>query len=251
MIALAAGLAGGSSLQAAPPAETLPDRVESISKSVVLVWFQESERGYASYGTGFALDTLGHILTCAHVVQDKKMVTVAVSVGENEVNYPATVIAVDPDIDAAILRVAGASLEGLRIDDKVDVRPGMGVGFVGFPLGYTVDTSFGPSLTVGYISAIRKWRVNPTASKVPMIQVDGTVAIGTSGSPLFRLDTGEVVGMMKSHVKTPGPIVSRENVLGAIEAVPDELATYAGIGLALPMGHLAEFIERNGVQLVR
>lgn len=251
MLAIAVVLFRGGALHAEPPVESLPDRVESISRSVVLVWFQESDRGYASYGTGFALDTLGHILTCAHVVQEKSMVTIAVPTGDKEINYPASVIAVNLDLDAAILKVEGVSLQGLRINDKPPVRPGEQVGFVGYPLGYTVDTSFGPSLTIGYVSAVRKWRVSPTSPKIPMIQVDGTVAIGTSGSPLFRIDSGEVVGMMKSHVKTPGPIASRENVLGAIEAVPDELATYAGIGLALPMSHLADFIERSGVQLVR
>jgi S1-C subfamily serine protease len=222
-----------------------------MSKSVVLVWFQESDRGYASYGTGFALDSLGHILTCAHVVQDKEMVTVAVPVGDQEVNYPARVIDIDRDIDAALLKVIGAGLEGLAVDDGKPVRAGERVGFVGYPLGYTVDTSFGPSVTVGFVSAVRQWRVHPAAPRLPMIQVDGTVAIGTSGSPLFRVDTGAVVGMMKSHVRTPGPIGSGEDVLGEIESVPDKLATYTGIGLALPIGPLAKFAERNGVQLVR
>ena len=230
---------------------SLPDRVESISKSVVLVWFQESASGYASYGSGFALDSLGHILTCAHVVQGKENVTVALLSGGKEVNYPATVIASDPDIDAAIVKVEGANLRGLPVSDSPAVRAGEQVGFVGYPLGYTVDAGFGPSLTVGYVAAVRYWRVHPTAPKLPMIQVDGTVAIGTSGSPLFRLDTGVVVGMMKSHIRTPGPVLTGEDVLGEIESVPEELASSAGIGLALPFEQLARFAEENGVQLVR
>ena len=230
-------------------APTLADRVETISRSVVLVWYQDEETGFSSYGTGFAIDSLGHILTCAHVVNDKRLVTVALSEHGLESNYPARVVAVDLDLDAALLITDAPGLKGLPLGGSAGVRAGDQTGFVGFPLGYTVDVGFGPSLTVGYVAARRRWRVHPAARPLPMIQVDGTVAIGTSGSPLFLVDTGEVVGMMKAHIRTPGPVLSEEDVIGDLESVPEQMASSAGIGLALPIDPLAEFAARNGGRL--
>ncbi len=240
----------GVPAQAASAAPTLADRVESISREVVLVWYQDEKTGFSSYGSGFAVDSIGHILTCAHVVKDQKLVTVALSEHGLESNYPARVVVVDLYLDAALLITDAPGLKGLPLGRSATVRAGDETGFIGFPLGYTVDAGFGPSLAVGYVAARRRWRVHPAAPPLSMIQVDGTVAIGTSGSPLFLVDTGEVVGMMKSHVRTPGPVASEDDVIGEIESVPEQMASSAGIGLALPIDALARFVERNGGRLV-
>ena len=234
---------------AAPSRATteFPDIVEEISKSVVLIWFQDVETGFTSYGTGFFIDTTGHVLTCAHVVAEKKRVTVAIPTDGGELNYSAKIVAIDPRVDAAILEIEPTGTHPLPLGTSRNVRAGEEVGFIGFPLGYTIESNLGPSLTMGYVSSVRTWRVVPSGPPLSMIQVDGTVAIGTSGSPLFRRDTGEVIGMMKSHVRTPGPVLSNEDVLGEIQSIPKEMALSAGIGLALPIDAITRFIEQSGV----
>lgn len=239
------------SLAAAPAgARTeLPDIVEELTRSVVLIWFQDAETGFTSYGTGFVIDGKGHVLTCAHVVADRIRVTVAIPTEGAELNYPATIVAIDPRVDSAILRIDATDLPPIAFGSSADVRAGEEVGFVGFPLGYTVESTLGPSLTMGYVASVRPWRVVPSGPPLPMIQIDGNVTIGTSGSPLFRRDTGEVIGMMKSHVRTPGPVLSKEDVLGEIQSIPKEMALSAGIGLALPIDAIARFVEESGVDL--
>ncbi len=226
-------------------AQSVADIFDEYSLSTVLVWFQDSSTGFASYGTAFAIDDKGHLLTCYHVVAGREEVTVSIPGvgGERERNLPARVIATASGLDAAVLKVDFDGFTPVRLGNSDNLRAGEEVGFIGFPLGYTVESEVVPSLAMGYISSMRRWRIQPDGPRLRMIQVDALVAIGTSGSPLFRKDTGEVIGMMKSHVKTPGPVMSRQDVLSEIESIPVEMAQFAGIGLALPVNPLKNMIR--------
>lgn len=233
----------------APAYTDISDIAEGMAESVVLIWYQEADRDFASYGTGFAIDTLGHILTCDHVIANRKSVTVAFPVNGRERNFPAEIVARNPAIDTAILKIDYAGLKPVQIGDSSGLRMGSFLAFVGYPLGYTVEAELAPSLTTGYVSALRKWRVMPAGPRLRMIQIDCTVAIGTSGSPVFDPNTGAVIGMMKSHIRTAGMVLHDEDVLGAIQQLPQELAVSAGIGLALPIDPIAGFVLASGVEL--
>lgn len=227
----------------------MSDIAEEIAQSVVLIWYQEADRDFASYGTGFAIDTLGHILTCDHVIANRKSVTVAFPVDGRERNLPAEIVARNPVIDTAILKIDYTGMKPVRLGESGGLRMGSFLAFVGYPLGYTVEAELAPSLTTGYVSALRKWRVVPRGPRLRMLQIDCTVAIGTSGSPVFDPSTGTVVGMMKSHIRTAGMVLHDEDVLGAIQQLPQELAVSAGIGLALPIDPIAGFVRASGVEL--
>lgn len=228
------------------PPNDFPAVAERLSRSVVLVWYQ-ADSGWASYGTAFAVDDAGHFLTCAHVVHGMKEVTVAAPSPGGEKNYRARVVVEELDIDAALLEVEELRLPPVRFGSSAAVKLGDDVALVGFPLGYTVNADLVPSLAAGHIAALPEWRVAPSAPRLPMLQVDASVALGQSGSPLFLRGTGEVVGMMKSHIRVPGLVESRDDVRGSLESIPDELVFQAGIGLALPADALAEFLRENGV----
>lgn len=218
-----------------------------IFPSVVLVWYHGAS-DVANCGTAFSVDGEGHFLTCAHVVYGEENVTIAIPTPTGEKNVPARVISEDPDIDAALLYAEGTDIPPVRFGRSDRVRAGEKVAFVGFPLGYTVNADLTPSLTVGYVAAIPEWRVHANAPRLPMIQVDAAIAVGNSGSPLFLEESGLVVGMMKSQIRVPGLSRAREDVLGWAQMVPDELVPHAGIGLALPMDKLREFLKRNGIE---
>jgi len=228
------------------PAPGVHDQAREIARSVGLVWYH-SDTGWVSYGTAFAVDGAGHFLTCAHVVHGVQQVTVAVPSLEGELNLPAQVLAEDLNMDVALLHVEGADRPAVRIGSSAAIPVGEAIGFFGFPLGYTVSADLVPSLAVGHVSALPEWRVNPGGPRVPMLQIDASVAAGQSGSPLFRRSTGEVIGMVKSHIHVPGTVLSREELLEEIESIPDEIAALTGIGLAIPMDGLRPFLEANGV----
>lgn len=232
---------------AAPPSGDLREVARRAGESVVLVWYQDSS-GWSSYGTAFAVDGEGHFLTCAHVVADRRSVTVAVPSPGGEVNHRARVIAVDREIDAAILHVEDLRLPPLLFGTSRDAAVGDEVALAGFPLGYTVNADLTPSLAVGHVAARPEWRIGSGAPRIPMLQIDASVAVGQSGSPLFSQRTGRVLGMMKSHIRVPGLVESREDVLGAVESIPKELVDQAGIGLALPADMLRRFLADHGIE---
>ena len=229
------------------PTEDLPGRVETISRSVALVWYQ-APGGWLNCGTAFAVDGEGLLLTCSHLVHGRETVTVALPSPEGERNVRARVIAEDPNVDAALLRMEEGGPPPVPLGRSEGVRVGEEVGFVGYPLGYTVNAHVTPTLTMGHVAAKPHWRVRADAPRIPMIQVDASIAVGNSGSPLFLTGTGEVVGMMKSQLRVPGNVMEREDLLGWVETIPEELAPHAGIGLAIPIDQLREFLEENGVR---
>ncbi len=245
IVAFAAGMVAGHRLFA-PSGPSFAEVAERLGRSVGLVWYHDAS-GWASYGTCFAVDSAGHLLTCAHVVHGRKEVTVAIPTGSGERNLPARVVAEDLDLDAAILLIDEPALAPVRFGLSGRVVVGEEVALSGFPLGYTVNADLTPSLTAGHVSALPEWRVRPGSMRTRMLQIDASIAAGQSGSPLFLRSTGEVVGMMKSHIHVPGLVESVEDIRDVTEAIPKELAAQTGIGLALPADGLRAFLAKNGV----
>ncbi|MBM3320421.1 MAG: trypsin-like peptidase domain-containing protein [Candidatus Eisenbacteria bacterium] len=220
---------------------------ERAASSVVLVWYQD-DAGTASYGTAFAVDDKGHFLTCAHVVRGRQEVAIAFPTVEGEANVAARVVASDERIDAALLKADEKGLPAARFGSTKGLRVGEEVIFAGYPMGYTLNADLEPSVGFGHVSALPKWRVSARAPRIPIVQIDASVALGHSGSPLFRTSSGKVIGMLKSHVGVPGLVKSNDEVLDFVESIPSELVGRAGIGIALPADSLRRFLERHGVK---
>jgi S1-C subfamily serine protease len=217
-----------------------------LGASVALVWFQD-DSGFTGSGTAFAVGD-GYFLTCAHVVGEREKVTLAIPSEGGERNVSARVVATDPGIDAMLLRADDPGLRPVELGRAAGVHPGEEVLFAGFPLGYTVHADLLPSVSVGHVSSLPEWRVTPGGPRIPIIQIDALVSLGNSGSPLVRTSTGEVIGMLKSHIHVPGLVGSDEDILDIVQSIPPELAGRAGIGIALPADSLRAFLARHGVK---
>src|SRR6185437_36192 len=85
-------------------------------------------------GSGFVIDTSGHILTNYHVVQGAQRVQVSFS--DNE-RLNARIVGRDPTTDVAVLQVKTRSraLTPLALGNYDDVRVGDAVVAIGNPLG--------------------------------------------------------------------------------------------------------------------
>jgi serine protease Do len=140
-------------------------------------------------GTGFLINDQGHILTNSHVVENAQQITVRLHDGAE---LPATVAAIDPPTDIALLRIApgGRQLPEAVLGDSDSLRIGDWVVAIGNPFGleYTV--------TAGIVSALERREVNPEGrgGYHNYIQTDASINPGNSGGPLFNL-RGEVVGI--------------------------------------------------------
>ncbi|MEK7989126.1 trypsin-like peptidase domain-containing protein, partial [Burkholderia contaminans] len=100
--------------------------------------------------------------------------------------FKATVLAVDPQSDVAVLRIDGKKLPFVRIGDSSKVRAGEPVMTIGAPDGS------GNTVTAGIVSATSH-RL-PDGSAFPFFETDIAPNPDNSGGPVFNR-AGDVIGI--------------------------------------------------------
>ena len=173
---------------------------ESAHRSVVVI------RTQVAQGSGFLYDETNLILTNWHVVEDGTEIEVQFYDGSRK---EASLIGGDPYSDVAIITVSGTPSDAkpLLLGDSSELYIGQQVVAIGNPLGFT------GSLSSGYISQINK-EIDLPPIVVPVIQLDITIAPGSSGGPLLDL-SGNVVGITNAgtaygfNFAVPSNIVKR------------------------------------------
>lgn len=165
-------------------------------------------------GSGFVIDTQGHIVTNYHVIEGAGKVVVQFSDGAQA---PAEIIGSDRDSDLAVIKIdpEGFDLRPLPIGDISDLKVGSRVIVIGNPFGNA------NTLTTGIISALGRQISLPNSQfTLPeVIQTDAAINPGNSGGPMLNAD-GEVIGVAFM--------------------LQSETGTNAGIGFGIP----AYFVER-------
>lgn len=149
-------------------------------------------------GSGFIVSKDGYVLTCNHVVRDPTAnYTVIV---EPTKKYPAKVLAKDPLIDVAILKIKDHSLPFIELGDSSKIELGESVIAVGNPLGEFEDT-----ISAGIISGLsRKIKAHGGPSFMAtslrgLIQTDAAINPGNSGGPLVNME-GKAIGVNTAMV---------------------------------------------------
>ena len=173
-----------------------------------------------SSGSGFIIDTDGHVLTNNHVVRDADDITVTLN---DRRSFKARVVGSDPETDVAVIQIKGDDLPVLPLGDSDQLRVGDWAIAIGNPLGQLRG-----SVTVGVISAqgrtdLNIWGGTPTFQD--FIQTDASINFGNSGGPLCNI-RGEAIGI-NTAINTSGQ----------------------GIGFAIPINlakHVAEQLMANG-----
>lgn len=169
-------------------------------------------------GSGFIVDSDGHILTNNHVVEDAERVDVTFADG---VTVEAEVIGTDPDSDLAVLQV-NATSEGFRPvkwGDSDEIKVGQRAIAIGNPFGLD------GTLTSGIISALgRSLPTEDRSFRIPeIIQTDAAINPGNSGGPLLN-SKGEVIGVNTAIVPRQDRFGGERSFLGVGFAVPANLA---------------------------
>lgn len=168
---------------------------EAVSPGVVSIYI-ETEQSIGQ-GTGFVIDSDGHIVTNYHVVQDATYLEVAFSSGLKAV---AVVVGLDTDSDLAIIKVDVGSehLRPLALGDSEQLQVGEIVVAIGNPFGLS------GSMTTGIVSSLGRSLDSLNASPGgqlftagDLIQTDAAINPGNSGGPLLNL-RGEVVGVNRA-----------------------------------------------------
>ena len=151
---------------------------EAAYKSVVVI------RTSIGQGSGFLHNNSNMILTNYHVVEDETDIEIEFF---DRTRTQATVIGSDAYADIAVLSVPTVPAEATPLNFGNQSSIGQQVVAIGNPLGLT------ESLSVGYISQVnRLLDLEPII--VPVLQLDLTIAPGSSGGPLLDM-SGNVVGI--------------------------------------------------------
>jgi putative serine protease PepD len=157
----------------------------------------ESEGGGTATGSGFVIDTEGHLLTNNHVVEGADRIQV--KLGDSDTTYTAKVVGTDPATDLALLDVEAPAdqLHPLALGRSADMEVGDPVVAIGNPFG--LDRT----VTSGIVSALQRQIEAPDGFSITdVIQTDAAINPGNSGGPLINA-SGEVIGI-NSQIATGG-----------------------------------------------
>lgn len=166
-------------------------------------------------GSGFVLDTDGHILTNFHVIEAAQRILVTMYNGKS---YDAEPVGVDPINDIAIIKldVPPELLSPITLGDSSALKVGMKVLAIGNPFGLE------RTMTTGIISSLnRTLPVTRARSIKSVIQIDAAINPGNSGGPL-----------LDSHGR----------LIGMNTAIASQTGQSAGIGFAIPSNLIARVI---------
>ncbi|MEZ5077804.1 MAG: trypsin-like peptidase domain-containing protein [Solirubrobacterales bacterium] len=180
----------------------------------------ESQGGGTATGSGFVIDTEGHVITNYHVVENATQVRV--KLGDSDTAHSAEVVGTDPGTDVAVLEVDAPAdqLHPLSLGHSSEAEVGDPVVAIGNPFG--LDRT----VTSGIVSALQRQIQSPSGYSISnVIQTDAAINPGNSGGPLINAD-GEVIGI-NSQIQTGGS--GNGNV---------------GIGFAVPIDTVRDEIDQ-------
>lgn len=180
-----------------------------------------TERREVGGGSGFLVSPDGYIVTNRHVVEDE---TASYTVFMNDGRkFDAAVVARDPVLDIAVIKIEGTAFPYLPFGDSDNLRVGQSVIAIGNALA-----EFRNTVSLGIVSGLSRSIVasdleGNEESLDQLIQTDAGINQGNSGGPLLNLD-GEVIGVnvaVVSGAENIGFAISGNSVKSMVDAVKE------------------------------
>ena len=184
-----------------------------------------------SSGSGVIISTEGYILTCHHVVDGAKSVTVQLNSGST---YQAMLVGSDEKSDLAVLKIQPTDSEPLtaaKHGKSGYLVVGERVVAIGNPLG-----TLGGTVTDGIISATERQIQTETGTVMTLLQTNAAINSGNSGGGLFNLK-GELVGIVNAKYAASG-------VEGLAFAIPIDSAYEVELDL-IEFGYVRGIIDHG------
>jgi S1-C subfamily serine protease len=185
-------------------------------------------------GSGFVIDSEGHIVTNDHVVDGASSISVEFSDGST---YDAQLVGTDASTDIGVIKVNAPSSEltPLQLGDSSAVQVGDEVVAIGSPLGLD------ETVTSGIVSALNRTITSPNNFSInDAIQTDAAINHGNSGGPLLDLQ-GQVIGINSQIESDSGgndgigfavPSNTVQSVVSQLIATGKVQHAYLGVGIA-------------------
>ena len=221
-----------------------------VKPSVVVVGtFMPTRNPNAVFlGTGFAVGDGKTVITNAHVVKNDLDAThlerMAIFYRHEQVErmLVAEVDVIDEDHDLAVLSLKEGQLTPLEIGNSEHVREGEEYAFTGYPIGMVLGLypvthrSIISAISPNAIPAIATSQLNVNILKklqkpYDIFQLDATAYPGNSGSPLYDINSGKVIG-----------IINKVFVQGSKE---NALSNPSGISYAIPAQYISSLLSKK------
>jgi S1-C subfamily serine protease len=213
--------------QSLPQGYSLNSTIKKVKKSIVYIRVGTNFSDLEKNASGFVVHPDGYIATCAHICNIEKYadqkkykdtVTVIpdtskiyVRLSDSRQFLKANLVNIRPDRDAAILKVIQDSaiskpylFNYLSLGSVDDVEEGKEIATTGYDLGGQPVVAFGEQIYQitthkGIVSSMLD--IGPTEEKfLNSFQVDLMVSGGASGSPIYDVKDGTVIGMVCSII---------------------------------------------------
>ena len=168
--------------------DPLKSIVKIISQNVSFDWYNPYKTLYdsESIGTGFFIDEEGHILTCAHVIDEAIKILFTVPINGKK-KLEAILISVCFEKDIALLKAVDYKNESyLELGNSDNLEQGALVTAIGFPLGQD---------RLKYTSGVISGRQDT------YLQTDAPINPGNSGGPLVD-KTNKVMGINTAKISS-------------------------------------------------
>ncbi|MGB1263714.1 MAG: S1C family serine protease [Cognaticolwellia sp.] len=203
------------------------------------------------YGSGFVIGSGRYIVTNNHVIEkeldDSLLQKLAIFTGKGKAAKVrvATLVASDKEHDLAILKIEGQSLPAVTLAKNAFLPDGSEIAFTGFPIGAVLGLY--PATHRGIIAAVTP-TITPVGDarqisiamlkrlKDPYLvyQLDATAYPGNSGSAMYDVNTGEVVG-----------IINKVFIQGNKETA---ISKPSGITYAIPVKYLHKLLKQHNIK---
>ncbi|MFC5187926.1 S1C family serine protease [Actinomadura harenae] len=207
---------------AASQVETQYEKVvQTVLPSVVQITTDSGE------GSGVVYDTVGDIVTNAHVVAGARKIQVSAASGGKPLD--AKLVGQFAPDDLAVVKVGGGTLRPAKFGDSGKLKIGQMVLAMGNPLGLSGSVTEGIVSQLNREVSTKREGAFPGATIGDAIQTSAAINPGNSGGALVTL-TGEVIGI-------PTAAASDPQVGGSA----------VGIGFATPSGT----VQRIAPQLIK
>lgn len=190
--------------------------VQRVRPSVVGIAVYSATRSLSPTGesSGIIMNSEGHIITSAHVVEKAAAITVVLHNGDS---FEGTLVGIDRGTDLAVIKISAENLTYAEFGNSQQLMVGERALAVGNPGGLALAGT----ATVGCISAVdRPLRIDGVTSYY--IETTAAINLGNTGGPLVN-SYGQVVGISSAGIKAEG---------------------YEGIGFAIPINDVKPVVDQ-------
>jgi tetratricopeptide (TPR) repeat protein len=220
-------------------AASRPELFRHAKDGTVLIVAINDSAHSVSMGSGFFVNDEGLLVTNAHVIEESSRLYVY---ARDQVIYAAPqVVASDPDLDLAALRVPWTDGQILALVSDLPSE-GTDVIAVGYPritdilqMGFALHATAGTGTVSGVVQGRSRTKGRPSR----FIQTTGILNFGNSGGPLVNMETGQVAGMVVTTVPYQERAKDRAGMtIGSV-------TMKSGIGYSIPAPVIQQWLESH------